>query len=271
MAVAAKLRQDERAFLTRDTDIPPGLRPSSSVAQVFALGSGDDQSGEALVSFAVASEALRAEPGADGGTGYSIAFHVVAHDSATSREVRLDTLRHFVSAQPLEPGQYLTSQLEVGLPPGRWTVAVRAEQPGGSVALNDRHVIQVDGAAAIQLSDIVTGVPGAPDWVATDNAEFPVNYRNAWHSGEAVELFFEVRGVPSGKSYRTTVAVRPAGGSTRNSVEVRGSEVGAGSVGYVRKTLSLQQLVPGTYRLIITVEYGGQRATRERDILLIGR
>jgi hypothetical protein len=54
-------------------------------------------------------------------------------------------------------------------------------------------------------------------------------------------------------------------------VQIQSTDAGTGSVNYVRKALGLVQLVPGRYRLMVTVEYAGARAVRERQILIVAK
>ena len=271
VAAAAQTRADEHLFLNRDTDTPPDLRPSNSVVQAFALGIADDQSGEALLSFAIASEVLRSDVDDSGVFEYSVAFRVVAYDKAHDRTVTVDTVRRFARAQPLAPGQFLTAHLDLRLPAGDWHVAARAQQVGGTVAINDSRTIHIDRAAPLTLSDIVTGRPGTPDWLATDQLTFPVNYTNGWYPDETAELFFEVRGVPAGTPYRTTIAIRPVDPKSKASIQVASTDPGTGAVTYVRKSLGLKQLPPGTYTLEVTVEYAGAKAARARQVLIVPR
>ncbi len=273
VAAAAQTRTDEHFFLDRDTDAPPDLRPSNSVVQAFALGVADDHTGEALLSFAIASEVLRSEVDDSGVSGYSMAFRIVAYDTAHDRTVTVDTARRFSRTQPLAPGQFLTAHLELSLPAGDWHVAVRArvQQVGGTVAINDARTIHIDSAAPLTLSDIVTGRPGTPDWLATDQVGFPVNYTNGWYPDEPAELFYEVRGVPTGASYRTTIAVRPLDPKSKTGIQIGSTDPAAAPVTYVRKSLGLKQLPPGTYTLEVTVEYAGARAIRSRQVLIVPR
>jgi hypothetical protein len=268
IAAAAQTRVDEHFLLNRDTDTPPDLRPSSSVVQAFALGIADDHTGEALLSFAIASEVLRTDVDDSGVAGYSLAFRVVAYDKAHDRTVTVDTVRRFTSTRALAPGQFLTAHLEFALPAGDWHVAVRARQVGGAVAINDARTIHIDNTAPLTLSDVVTGRPGTPDWLATDRITFPVNYTNGWYPDETAELFFEVRGVPAGESYRTTM-VRPVAPKSKAAIQIGSTDPGASAVTYVRKSLGLAQLPPGTYTLRVTIEYRGTTAARERQILIV--
>lgn len=271
VVIANQTRLDEHFFLDRDTDTPPGLQPSNSVFQAFALGVADDHTGKALLAFAVAAEILRS--GADGANAalYPLQFHVVAYDKSADRIIQIDTLRTFATSGRLEPGHFLTAALELPLPAGTWHIAVRAQQPGGAVALNESRSIRIDNTSAVTLSDIVTGRSGNPAWTATDNAPFPVNYPNGWYRGESAELFFEVRGVPENESYQTTVEIRPVPSKSAAVIRIRSTDRTTGPVTRVRKSLGLEQLPPGRYALTVTVEAGGKEASRSREILIIPR
>lgn len=271
MAVAAQTRADEHEFISRDTDTPADLKPSNSVMQAFALGVANDFTGEALVSFALASEVLKADVDSAGQNGYTVSFRMVAYDKFRDRTIEVDTVRRFNTTRPISRGQFLTASFEFALPAGNWNIATRAYQVGGAVIINDSRRIHVDALAAVTLSDIVTGRPGNPGWDATDGSPFPVNYPNGWFPGEAAELFYEVRGIPGGADYRTSLEVRPVNPKATGLSQIVSTDRAGAGVTYVRKTLGLTQLLPGKYRVVVTVEFAGLKVSREREILIVPR
>ena len=270
-AVLARTARDDNASVNRDTDTPPNFRGQNSVAQMFALGVAADRSSGILATFAIPGNILTPEPLEDGQVGYTIAWRIVAYDKIANQTYSLDTVRRFTSPRALGPREYLTGYTEFGLRAGNWHIASRASQVGGATVVQDVHPVRVDGADALTLSDIVTGRPGNPTWTATDDEPFPLNYPNGWYSGEVAELFFELRGVPAGESYRTTMEVRPAGIKAEAAIRIQSTDPTSGEVTRVRKSLGLSQLLPGRYILAVTVTYQGRTATREREILIVAR
>ena len=58
---------------------------------------------------------------------------------------------------------------------------------------------------------------------------------------------------------------------TRTVAPVGATDPATGSVTYVRKSLGLKQLPPGTYIVEVTVEYAGTKAVRRRQVLIVPR
>jgi hypothetical protein len=52
-------------------------------------------------------------------------------------------------------------------------------------------------------------------------------------------------------------------------IQIQSPGTSTGLVSRVRKTLGLEQLVPGKYILTVTVEYQGKTATRDREITIV--
>ena len=270
-AVAARSARDEHASINHDSDTPPNFLGYNSVGQMFALGVAADQSSGVLATFAIPGAVLTPEPLDDGQVGYSIAWRIVAYDKAANQTFSVDTVRRFVTPRALSAREFLTGYTEFGLRAGTWQIATRASQVGGATVLQDLHAVRVDGGTSVTLSDIVMGRPGHPEWTATDNLPFPLNYPNGWFPGEAAELFFEVRGVADRTAYQTIVEVRPVGGKAEAAIRIQSTDPASGEVTRVRKTLGLTQLAPGRYTLVVTVEYQGKQASREREILIVAR
>ncbi len=270
-AAVTRMSRDESASINRDSDTPPGFRGQNSVGLTFALGTAAEQSNAVLETFAIPAAALQATHTEDGLLAYAVTLRIVAYDRGADQTIELDTTRQFAVNRSLLSNEYLTGVTEFAVPAGNWQVATRISQAGGTVVLQDLHQVQVDAGSSISLSDIVTGRPGTPPWTATDGAAFPINYPNGWYSGETAELFYEVRGVPAGMTYRSTVEVRPVEGKGARPIQIQSADRAMGTVSYVRKTLGLDQLVPGRYRLLLTVEYGDARASRERVITIVER
>ena len=114
---------------------------------------------------------------------------------------------------------------------------------------------------------MVTGITGGLAWPAGGN--FPVNTLGVWSERGEAELWFQLRGLPEGTPYRSTIEVIPTEEDRKERISLSSDEVSEGPVTIVRRTLGLQQLKQGVYRLVVTVRSGEQSATREQEILIV--
>ncbi|HET6196621.1 MAG TPA: hypothetical protein VFE12_12725 [Acetobacteraceae bacterium] len=266
----AQSRADAHEGTRTDTDSPPIIHPWRSVVQAFALG--DSRRGTALLTLAIGSPALHADTLADGRLSYPVRLRMVAYNRATDATVIRDTTRTFIRTTPIPAGSWLTAWEELPLDAGQWQIAIRARQDDDSAGvysvLDDVHV---NAGPALGLSDIVTGIAGAPPWIASDGSAFPVNYLNGWYSGETAELFYEMRGLHAGDNYSTTVEVRPLDPKARAAIQIQSSGIAGGDVTYIRKALVLDRLAPGQYWLTVTVAAGDRHAVRRRILSIVAK
>jgi tetratricopeptide (TPR) repeat protein len=266
-----QMRADAVVGIESDSDTPRILSPWRSVFRSFALGSARDASGRVLLSFALPVTDLVADTLADGTVVWPVDFRLVAFRPSDGRRVDLDTTRRFTAAAVPVDGQ-LSGHFELPLGDGEWQLAVTAHQYGvtsrGGYAL--RRGLVVGGNAQLSLGDIVTGLEGQPAWRAPDGP-FPLNTLGTWVEGSTVELWYEVRGLTDGEGYRTTIELIPRGRSLGEPIRVAADDGASGAITRVRKAIGLDRLQPGVYRLVVTVEAGGNRAVREQDILIVER
>src|SRR5437879_6445544 len=93
--------------------------PLETVASEFVAGARPGPGQELHVVFAI--PAPRLVPTADSGrVAYALTFRLFVADSSDSLVARLDTTRVFTAREPLRPGAYLTGQLALRVPPGRY-------------------------------------------------------------------------------------------------------------------------------------------------------
>ena len=267
-ASVQRMRTDAEVGIDTDSDLPPMVRPWNAALRSHAVGHAAHGDGRGLVTFAIPFADLTADTLQDGRLLWPVTFHLVAFRHRDGARVELDSTRHFITdAVPARSN--LSGVFELPLADGRWQLAIlvrqREDTLGGAYAL--RRDLQVDGGAGLALTDIVTGRAGQPGWPAPDGP-FPVNTLGTWPEGGVVELWYEVRGVPAGEEYRTTLRVEPAEEHLRDDITVATTDRAAGSVTRVRRSLGLQALQPGRYRLVVTVEHGGATAVREQEILV---
>jgi hypothetical protein len=264
-------RADAAVATHNDSDSPPFVHPWAVTIGMYALGDSADQSGEALLTFALGGPALHADMLADGTASYRIAFHLTAWDAISGRSVTYDTTRTLRRRTPLGGDQLLVSWLEVPLPPGNWEIGVRAQQGDSSGGYVMRRNVAIGAGNRLAMSDIVTGRIGEPEWKATDGFPFPIETTGRWQEGSAAELFFEVHGVPSGQSYQTTLEVRTADSTSRHPLAptiINTTDLSNGAVTFVRKSLGLEHLAAGSYLITVTLHWNGEQVSRSQRIVI---
>ncbi|MDX2206914.1 MAG: hypothetical protein SFU57_04675 [Gemmatimonadales bacterium] len=265
----SEMRADAYVAITTDSDSPPYLRPWNAVIRSFAVGSGSDTSGRALVTFAIPVRPLKADTLSDGRLSWRVHFRSVAYRGADGQSRALDTTRTFVT-DGVPRNAKLMALLEFPLGAGRWQLAVKAWQKSdssGAYAL--RRELVVDSGPGLTITDMVTGIAGGLHWPA--GAEFPVNTLGAWPERSEVELWFQVRGLQEGTPYRTRFEILPADPGRKERISIAADEISQGPITTVQRTLGLERLRPGNYRLVVTVEAGGEMARREQEILVVKR
>src|SRR5690606_21691851 len=109
-------------------------------------------------------------------------------------------------------GAWLSGLVELPAPAGAYDVRVAVEEAGGkagSTALL-RGVALGAPRGTLALSDLVLGrTTGGLRW---DNLGDPVmlNALNAYMPGDEAPVYYEASGLVPGRSYQTTLSVRPA-------------------------------------------------------------
>ncbi|MES2303928.1 MAG: hypothetical protein V4558_00375 [Gemmatimonadota bacterium] len=270
-AVLQAGREDVANAGNHDSYTQTYSHPFLLAAQFFGLGSAADNSARILTTFAVPGDHLHpAGRTADGRLIYPMQFRLTLWDGATGTSRTIDTTRNFVSPDTLRAGSSLNGVFETPLPPGSWQVGVTARQDadssGGMVLARG---VRVDAGGTLSLGDVLVGREGSRPGYALGGQPFPLNPGNAWATEASVELGFEVRGLAAGADYRTVLEVTPLDPAKKHSVRIETGDRASGAVTTVRKSLALQRLDPGNYRLTVTVTADGKSAQRERGITVI--
>ncbi len=263
-------RADADVATRTDSHTPYIARPWNAVVQAFALGSGVDGSGEALVTFAIPIDSLAPQQSESGELTYAVTTRMVAYDRRTGQTFAIDTVRHFLRPPAGHRHGSLAGWFEFALGPGDWDLGVRMNQGVDSIGTYAMAPhLRVAGSDTLSMSDIVTGSATGLAWPAPDGSDFPVNALGAWTVGGSAELYFELRGVPAGAEYHSVVEVRDPADARKDMVRLEFADHANRATTTVRKTLGLAQLKPGDYQLVVTVTSGARQVSRAQRILVL--
>lgn len=253
---------DLRVGLTTDGFPPHFKHQLEPVAQFFAVGT----PGRVLVVFALPGDKLESVKLPDGGTGYPVVLRVIATNAA-GQIVRIDTTRRFRANEPLAEGQYLFGLEELRLAPGTWDVRLLVTEPGmdagGAIG---RIGVTIPSNTTLGLSDLVLGREGSGLAWQSPLGTVPLNPLDVFPPKGAAELYYELHGARPDSTYQTDIEVKGVYGDAKGTVHLTFSEKAHSSMVRARRSIGLDQLEPGQYRITVTVtEKGsGKRAAQER-------
>lgn len=277
--LAQERRQGQRSIAEgTTTDSYPlrferDLRPVVTSFAVAAPGGS-----ELHVVFAIPASALQSYLVGTGGVAYPVRFRVMVYDSAELAVGGVDTLRVFRSAGPLAPGSFLTEQVVIPVPPGSYRFHFVAEElnadAGGMVPGQRVEAPAADRGFA--ASDLVLGREGSGLVWRRREGDVPLNPLLRFPRDGAIELYYEVYGLPARSAVATQVSVAPRGGRSLFSA-ILGRRSGARleyttqtdapGLARVRQHIDLRGLRPGRYDLELDLRdpASGRRAVRRQS------
>ena len=265
-----------RASITRgttsDSDPLRFARRLAPIVQVYGIGGPRPGSGQLLVVWAISG---RDHPSTDTvpgivGVFYDIRTRVYVTDSLDRPIAASDTVRRIHAPAPLRPDQFLSGAFSLDVPAGTYRAqVVIADSVGAQGAL--RSVIGIPVPAftgPIEMSDLVLGLEGQGLTWNRGGTRFPLNPRNAWTDREAMEIGFELAGLPAGQPYKVRIGLADFGADSttppKASVEFENQASGAREL--VTQSLSLRGVRPGRYLLTATITSVDKVIRRERRI-----
>ena len=237
-------------------------------AQLDVIAVGSDPSGELLqVAFAIPGGSLYASP-----TVRPVVYPVRMRVSVIRRgsgEVvaAIDTLRNFVTAEPVPVEGTLFGRLPIHVPSGEYTVRMALETPGRGV-LGPRQLVRVAGASAqaLDLSDLALGARSIRlPWRTPLGDTLWVNPSRVFRSNEPMQVYFEVTGVSSGAPYHVDLAVFKNDESTPQLAFGFGA-TSSGVPTPLHREVDISRLKSGSYQLQVTITTpGGERVVRRGE------
>lgn len=247
-------------------------RSLESIAQVMTAGGSQDGN---VLHVAVAVPVDQLEAVDSGGVSYSLTIRAVAVDADGRIVARIDSTRVWRLEQR-DSVTHVLERVSVPVPPGWLEIRVAViNGDGGGVFPRDTIEVLSGGTAGARMSIPVLGrrtpriawpIPASPDSVFFNPLEtFP-------RDGD-LEVYYELYGLTAGVDYQTKIEVsRPGGGffskvfgGGGKKISLSFRQLADGSVTRVSRTLGLQELDPGTYRLVLSLTGpGGIELQHER-------
>ena len=118
------------------------------------------------------------------------------------------------------------------------------------------------------MGDLILGLEGQGlNWNRA-GTRFPLNPRNAWTVQEAVEIGFELAGLPADQFYKVRIGIADldADSTTPPKASVEFENQASGARELVSQSLNLRGVRPGRYLLTATIRTGDKVLRRERRI-----
>jgi hypothetical protein len=187
------------------------------------------------------------------------------------RRFDLDTTRNFASARPLAAGQFLTGTLELPVPPGTYAATVVLSQEGGRGALSRISAVSAPAnGSRLSISSLVLGREGSGASWNSGSRAVPLHPLNAFTRAQQAELYYQLNGVQPGQEYQTRVELFPASAAgARAALGLSFTDEPTERFVEVQRTIGLNNLEPGRYRLRVTVSGAGGSVSEEGFLTIV--
>lgn len=242
------------------------------VVRFYGLGKPAGGTPVVLAGFAIPAVQLshHSPPEAGGRTVYSVRL-MLSTVGPSGEYRRLDTLRHFAVAAPLQKGQFLNGLVELGAEGGASSASLAVTQEGGAGGVAARRSLNVPTVSRgrLQISSLVTGREGGIAWRGAGQP-VPVNALGSFAEGGEAEVYYQLSGLVPGDEYVTKVEVYPSlDRDARAAISVSFTERAGAANADVTRTLGLRDLDRGEYRLSVTVSGGGASVTATETMAIV--
>jgi hypothetical protein len=204
---------------------------------------------------------------------YTTRMRVLVADPARGMIVgAVDTVRTFHVSHPLSGDDFITAYLAVPAPTGDWQVSVvvsdTLHRNGTGERIASLPVVPFDGHT-LRLGDPILGREGSGLTWNHGGESIPLNATNAWRKDEPAILTYAIDGLTPGHEYRTRIELWDAAGQPRTPRNVTSFTEQATAISQtLQRSLSLRELGPGNYRLVVHVKdvSTGTEVSRERRL-----
>ena len=250
---------------TTDDNARPFARAFAPTVQIYGLDRASGGAGRAVVAFAIPGAQLEytTPPEAGGRAVYPVRVEVMLSRRSDGTRFDLDTLRRFATAAPLAGEQYLTGLVELPVAPGRYVATVVLSQGDlGSIARLGEVVVPA-ARAALSVSDIVLGREGSGVRWQSGATTVPLHPLNAYPKGGTAEVYYQLAGLKNGARYATRLELFGAEDDSEKParLSIDFETTATDTRAEVSRSLGLQNLAPGRYRVRLTVRGGEESAS----------
>lgn len=250
---------------TTDDFARPFTRSFAPIVQVYGLDRASGGAGRAVVAFAIPGSQLdfTTPPEAGGRAVYPVRVELLLARRSDGARFDLDTLRRFATAAPLTGEQYLTGLVELPVPAGRYvaTVVLSQGELGSIARLGEVRI--PDARGALSVSDLVLGREGSGVRWQSGATAVPLHPLNAYPKGGTAEVYYQLAGLRDGTRYTSRIELFGAEDDAKKPARLSiDFETTATTERIeVARSLGLQNLAPGRYRVRLTVRGGGDTTT----------
>jgi len=252
----------------------------SFISRVYTLAPTEGIGYRVLVAYAIPARRLPREGSGDRGWWARIRLTLI--DSDGDSLVELDSVRN-LSTSWSGGERYAMGLEELNLAPGSYGMQLYLGTLDGRIGLQTGlHELAVADLKEVPLwlSDLVLGREGEGgglEW-GRDRERVDVAPLHTYRAGTAIEVYYEVVGLPEGTAFETVISLTPV---VAYNPAVREDAAPLVSFGYEEtarsrftplwRTLNLGDFPPGRYRLTVkAIVAGGPQATRSTTIRVLG-
>ena len=222
---------------------------------------------QALVHLAFALQGMHPSSNATGvGSRYPVRVRFAAFADNGRRVAWVDS--SYVATGTVSDSGLVLGRVAVPVPRGTWRyrLAIQNGEDRGALLPWDSLTIGRFDGGVLQVSDLMLGTVAVPlSWNPTPRDTAFIAPTSEFPQGSRVELYYEVYGLDPGEIYHTALEFT----QTRSVLRFEFEEQAKSHVTRVRRTLDLQGLEPGEYRLELEVVDGRRRRHRTWAPLLI--
>jgi hypothetical protein len=226
------------------------------------------------VAYAIPGSALHEVP-SDRGHLYPVRLRLSVLDRTGRPVISIDTTRTFIAHDPVPPSEHLVGQLRVPVIPGPLVYRLAVEQgaDNGVILAADTITAGDFSGQSFELSGLILGSRDANlTWRPTPTDTVWFNPLGRYRHGTTMELYYEVYGLAAGAEVRTEVLVMKEGsggflgifGSKKPAIRLAFEDRATGVETRFNRTVPLQRLSPGRYRIEVQARDASGAVRRNR-------
>ncbi|MGH7525055.1 MAG: hypothetical protein ACREK8_12150 [Gemmatimonadales bacterium] len=265
----ARARDSGRATIdlatTTDSYRRDFARTVHAEAQLLGLDHAAGGAPRLVIAYAMDPDDL--VPGTSGagasGAEYPVRLHVVAAETRTGARIDVDTFVRFPVTAATKNGADIVGMIEVPIAAGTYAVGVvltQSDDRGASLA--GRRVVVPGAAGSLAVSALVLGRRDVPVQWTSGTATVALNPRETYRRSDPAELYVQFSGLRVGTVYQTRYEFFRVDDGTRRAPRLSVSFAQPATREWIEvsRSLGLKNLVPGGYRVVLTIAGNGEQA-----------